>query len=67
MLPSVEAAQGSNPWSGPFLDFLARDMANHPERRPGLPQNALNERLRNDWITDVAAGVELRRPCASGP
>jgi hypothetical protein len=44
MLPSVEATQGNNPGSEPFLDFLARDMTNHPERLPGLPQN-VPERL----------------------
>jgi hypothetical protein len=30
MLPSVEATQGNNPGSEPFLDFLARDMTNPP-------------------------------------
>ena len=32
LLTRAATAEGDDPVLGPFLDFLARDLANHPER-----------------------------------
>jgi antitoxin PrlF len=53
MLSRVEASEADDPVLGQFLGFLARDMANHPERLQAVDAGFF-QRLQS-----LAAGVEV--------
>ncbi|WP_295998431.1 type II toxin-antitoxin system PrlF family antitoxin [Rugamonas sp.] len=53
VLRRAEASQADDPLLGQFLDFLARDMANHPERLRAVDAD-LVARIRS--LTD---GIEV--------
>jgi antitoxin PrlF len=53
VLTRVEAPEANDPLIGQFLGFLARDMANHPERLQALDAGFV-QRLQS-----LTAGVEV--------
>ncbi|MBL0028067.1 MAG: type II toxin-antitoxin system PrlF family antitoxin [Rhodanobacteraceae bacterium] len=53
VLTRVEASAGDDPVLGQFLDFLARDIASHPERLRAIDA-AFVQRLKS-----LASGVEV--------
>ena len=53
LLTRAATAEGDDPVLGPFLDFLARDLANHPERLRAVDAG-LVQRLQS-----LVSGVEV--------
>lgn len=61
VLTRAEATEGDDPVIGQFLDFLARDIANHPERLQAL-DGSFVERLRS-----LTSGVAVDLDAALSP